>query len=376
MKNLSIMNILFSIILLFSVTARSTEPLYPEIEKTIEKMSMKERIGQMIMVYISPYKFLKEHNIGSVLILKDNLKKYDKLKKTLTTLQKKLPIPLIVAIDQEGGMVNRLSPLQKWKRTPSAKVMRTWNHDKIKKHSKQMGLALKELGINTNLAPVLDPSHRLDGKATYMEMTKRSFGKNKKDIIGPASAFVEGMNQAGIQCFAKHFPGYDVDNDSDFFISISNADKTSVDKNIKVFEAFHSKVAGIMMTSINYEKVSNKPAVLSKKLVSKARNVMPENLILTDDLWGTALRSYINPGAKIHKTSYPDKAFRKLIESAVLAGNDMFIITYPKKIGLMIETIHELALRNKQVKSHINTAVRKILKNKNSLGLSIHKTSL
>jgi len=146
-----------------------------EIDRLLKVMSNREKIGQMILVYHSPYEFLEEFAIGGVLIMADKLKKPEALEKKLEIIQERMPIGLLVAIDQEGGKVNRLSALKKWKTVASARKLASFSEDTIVNYISNIGKQLKALHINTNLAPVLDPSHNWKGEESFMSMRERSF---------------------------------------------------------------------------------------------------------------------------------------------------------------------------------------------------------
>ena len=90
---------------------------------------------------------------------------------------------------------------------------------------------------------------------------------------------------------------------------------------------------------------------------------------MTDDLWGAALRGYVLPDSTVPPAGYPDSAFALLVEYAVRAGNDMLMITYPRKVPLMLTAITAMAENDASVKTHLDDAVRRILKAKKKLGL-------
>jgi beta-glucosidase-like glycosyl hydrolase len=92
-------------------------------------------------------------------------------------------------------------------------------------------------------------------------------------------------------------------------------------------------------------------------------------VVMTDDLWGTALRSYVLDGADVHPVHYPDSAFGRLVEEAVRAGNDVLMITYPRKVPLMIAVIERLAERDSRVREHVDAAARRIILCKRRLKL-------
>jgi len=341
----------------------------PFIDSLLETLGPEEKAGQMILVYNSPYAFLRDHKVGGVLVMQNMLKEPCSLRIHLRRAQKKLPIPLLVTIDQEGGAVNRLSPLTGWKKTPSARELGEWEPDSVRSYARRVAAKLRRIGINMNLAPVVDPAVNSENRETYMGRKNRSFGNDTQRIAPPARAFIKGFSDRNVLCVAKHFPGYDVTTNSDLEAAFSNADTQAIAGYASVYSAIEPLIAGIMMTSIRYRAVSDTPAVFSSSMVSRARSISGDKIIMTDDLWGAALRGYVLPDSTVHPARYPDSAFARLVESAVRAGNDMLMITYPQKVPLMITTIMAMAENDASIKAHIDNAVRRILKAKNKLGL-------
>ena len=339
------------------------------IENILADMSIRKKAGQMILVYNSPYEFLEKHNIGSVLIMQDMLKNPNELKKAIDKAQMNMKMPLLVAIDQEGGTVNRLRNMPRWKHTPSAQVMARWPKDSIVTYQNKVALFLNSLGINLNLAPVLDPAINYSGIRTYIDKKRRSYGVKPEEIVPPATAFIDAFFENRIGCVAKHFPGYDVFENSDHHIAISKADSMHISQYIAPFQTLQKQYCGIMMSSILYENMCKVPAVFCPAMVGLARTISLDGIIMTDDLWGVALRSFTYPGHKITTIGYPDTAFVRIVELVVRAGNDMLMITYPKKVPLILDTIEKLAKDDPAVLEHVNAAVRRILTLKNKLDL-------
>ncbi len=143
-------------------------------------MSIKQKAAQMVMVYLSPAQFLIENEFGAVLVMKNHLKDTAAFKQRIREANEGLKIPLLVASDQEGGLVNRLGGIsEKWKHAPSAKEMRDMSADSVKLIAEDIGGELMELGINMNLAPVLDPAkdHRPPQKEFLHGRERPQLGK-------------------------------------------------------------------------------------------------------------------------------------------------------------------------------------------------------
>lgn len=362
----------------------STEPTAPAVECDVsknpynlpcelmplwEKMTIKQKAAQMVMVYMTPADFMIKNEFGGYLVMKNHLKKLDNFQENLKTVNSTMEIPPIVAVDQEGGLVNRVSAINpKWERTPSAKSMRKMTNEKVENIGRKIGAAMKEVGINVNLAPVLDPSKDSRGKNSFMEESDRSWGPDTTNA-NKVRSFVEGMRQSGIACVSKHFPGYDSWTNSDHQIAISATPKAKIQKNVEFFRALSNDIPITMMSSVRFVRISNRPAVFEPKIVQMARDMSPETVILTDDLWGVSLRAWVSGTERVKGKNYPAKDFKKLVLTALTAGNDMFMITFPRKAVDMVNILTNLSKQNSKYKQRIEESAARILKMKYKAGL-------
>ncbi len=332
-------------------------------------MTIKQKAAQMVMVYMTPADFMLKHEFGGYLVMKNHLKDLEKFKKNIETVNREMKIPPVVAVDQEGGRVNRIGNIDpKWERTPSAKAMRKMSEDSIRNIAAQIGQELHKLGINMNLAPVLDPSKDSRGKQSFMEESHRSWGFDTTNAP-KVRAFVQGMRESGIICVSKHFPGYDSWTNSDHQIAISATPKKSISKNIAFFKTLADDIPVTMMSSVRFVRVSNRPAVFEPQIVKRARMMSPETVILTDDLWGVSLRAWISGTERVKGKNYPAKDFKKLVQTALTSGNDMFMTTFPKKGVDMINYLSVMALQNAKYRKRVEESCARILKMKHKAGL-------
>lgn len=309
---------------------------------------------------------MNKYNIGGTLIMRNMIKKEAKFKKELNSTQNKIKVPLLVTIDQEGGTVNRLSYTKLWKSALSAEEMSDLSLDSSYNYHKKIASKLKYLGVNLNLAPVLDPRTTQSNHPTFMMTQKRAFKPGAdSSLIG----FIKAFTDSNIGTTAKHFPGYDAMVNSDHDIALSPTDSLQLSKYIERFKKFSNEYQAIMMSSIIYKNLSPIPAVFSEKIVNLAKVTSPEAVIMTDDLWGKAVRSYTYSGTDLRTKNYPDSAFIKVTDLAFKAGNDMLMITYPAKVPLMIQAISKLAKQEPKYLQSINESVHRILTLKYKLGL-------
>lgn len=334
-----------------------------------DSLSIRQKASQLIMVYMSPAEFLIKNEFGGVLVMKSHLNKKDNFIENLTKANDSLRIPLLVASDQEGGRVNRLGGVsEKWKNAPSAYQMRNMEPDSIEAIAESIGAELRELGINLNLAPVIDPAQDHRSKKSFMEESHRSWDEDSSSIEKIA-AFVNGMKKSGISCVSKHFPGYDSWTNSDHQIAISASPRDKIYRNIALFKAQADRIPVTMMSSIRFIRISSRPAVFDSRIVKMARDMSDDVVILTDDLWGVSLRAWISGMERATGKTYPTKDFKKLVRTAVMAGNDMFMITFPRKAEEMVNYMVALAVSNTAYKKRIEESAARIIKMKYKNGI-------
>ncbi len=359
-------NLFLSILLVFLCPSFvSLVSASPQVDQIMDDMSDEEKAAQLILVYYTNPDFVADNGFGGVLIMQNMLKDPDKLKAGLQDMQSSSKRGVLVSIDQEGGRVNRMKLLPGWGKVPSAKEMSTWSDEEITQHAVKVAQPLHDLGINLNLAPVLDPGQDYLGEKTFMAKKQRSFGSDSDLIYRKADAYMKGFQACDIASVSKHFPGYDVQTNSDREVAISQAPFENVRKNIEPFEKLAFNVAGVMISSVHYEQFSDAPAVMSKKMVGMARETHPDAILMTDDLWGKALRSWVSEQGNITN----NQQVLALTRSALDAGNDMLMITYPEKAVLMKKAIVRWMSEDEDFRNRVNDSVNRILQNKEKMGL-------
>lgn len=334
------------------------------IDSLISDMSAQQKAAQLLLVYHTTADFASKHGFGGVLIMRDMLTRPAELRRELKRLQRQ-PIGVLVTIDQEGGRVNRMSRLPGWKKVPSAKMMSVWPEKRITEQATRMAKTLADLGINMNLAPVLDPSRDHKGRSTFMGHNERSFGSDPDVISAKAGAYARGFRQQGIVSVSKHFPGYDVQNNSDHEIAISHAPLRALEYNVRAFAGLEKAVDGVMISSIHFKEVNGRPSVLSKKMLAWAREIHPHAILMTDDLWGSALRSWIRS-----KGSRGQEAeVLALAREALRAGNDILMITHPQLAVTMKQQIARWIKTDAALRRQVDEAVGRVLRVKQRMGL-------
>ncbi|MBW0088579.1 glycoside hydrolase family 3 protein [Pseudonocardia sp. KRD-184] len=120
----------------------------------------------------------------------------------LRALQAGARLPVTVAVDDEGGRVQRIDELDG--DLPSARAMSGMTTDEVRALAVARGRALAARGVTQDIAPVVD----LGGQSAREVIGDRSFGTDPNDVTRYALAFAEGLREAGIEPVVKHFPGH------------------------------------------------------------------------------------------------------------------------------------------------------------------------
>ncbi|MDR3045918.1 MAG: glycosyl hydrolase family 3 [Desulfovibrio sp.] len=115
-------------------------------------------------------------------------------------------LPLFVAVDQEGGRVQRLKPERGFTQYPPARQLGQGTTDETRLRAVAMGRELADVGVNLNFAPVVDVDVNPDSPA--IGRLGRAYGRDPRTVAAHAAAFINGMAQAGVVSCLKHFPGH------------------------------------------------------------------------------------------------------------------------------------------------------------------------
>ncbi|MCL2187021.1 MAG: glycoside hydrolase family 3 protein [Treponema sp.] len=224
-------------------------------------------------------------------------------------------IPPFVSVDHEGGVVNRFR--RGIASLPSASSYRELSSEKgiintlsqIETDSFNAGTELAGFGINLNFAPVAEPL--INENLLFLE--KRSYGHDPYFVTLCASAFIKGMENAGILCVVKHFPG-SAGKDPHFSASILNMTKEDIDKVVMPFSSLIKNGArAIMAAHTKVPVIDDEVASLSHAAMSLwLREELGFNGIIVSDDFTMAAAGDITP---------ENAAVR-----SVAAGSDMILV--------------------------------------------------
>ncbi len=255
------------------------------------------KLGQLFMVGIpgltlddSTLYLIQEFGINNFIYFKRNVASPEQLEQLSKALNRAcrdngLP-PSLIAIDQEGGTVTRLPP--PFTQFPDARMLAesAEAEKELKNYAATCAAELKSIGVNYNLAPVMDVCTA--GKEYFME--QRSLGGDPEKVARLGSLIIKEMQGKGTAACAKHFPGLGaavVDPHLELpYVVKTEQEIYAVD--LPPFrQAIDTGVASIMTSHTIYQHLDpEQPATLSKRILTGLlRNELEyEGVVITDDL--------------------------------------------------------------------------------------------
>lgn len=346
----------------------------PTPSPTAPGVSLDAKIGQMLMLGFRGYALtpadpivadIRERNAGSVVLFQ-----YDTILKTFTrniespaqlqaldrALQALAGTPLLISIDQEGGIISRLTEKDGFPPTQSQAFYGAKNDPALTRAAAEaQGLVLKNAGINLNLAPVVDLA--LNPNNPVIVKNQRSFSADPKIVTANAIAAIEGYHAQGILTTLKHFPGHGSSTaDSHLgFVDVTNTwQESELDPYREIIKA---GLADAIMTAhiFNANLDPEYPATLSKAVITDIlrEQLHYDGVVITDDMQMGAIRQYYR--------------FEQAIELAVNAGVDILAFAnntvFDPEIGARaFHTVKQLVNDGKISESRIDESYQRVMR--------------
>lgn len=307
-----------------------------ENEELIKKSDdeLKERIGQMLIVgfrgtevsessYIT--KAMKDLNLGGVILFDfdvpsktfpRNILNLEQTKALIKNLKEFSLTPLMISVDAEGGLINRLKPEYDFIPIPSHQELGEKDDlVETKKISSELAKELSELGFNTNFAPVVDVN--INPENPVIGGLGRSFSSDSQKVVNHSRVFIEGQHEYNIITAIKHFPGHGSSRKDSHEGMVDITETFQEEELIPYQELIKEKAVDMVMTAhiINRKIDPEYPATLSpffiKDILRKQLNF--QGLVVSDDMqMGAIIENY---------------GFEEAIIRAVNAGCDLLIIS-------------------------------------------------
>ena len=335
------------------------------LDEAVRRMTVEEKVGQLLMVGIKgttmtseTQRLITDLKLGGVILYSHNVKNSSQIKNLVLDIQQPQSIPLFIAVDQEGGSVVRIR--QNMQVLPSAMAIGATQSPQFAfLAGKLTAQELRSLGINMNLAPVLD----MNTSEYNQVIGVRSFGENPELVSQLGMWYVEGLQSQGVAATAKHFPGHgDTTTDSHYAVPVltSHLEELESFHLVPFRRAIENGLDAIMTAHISIPALdpSGLPATFSYNLLTNVlrKKLNFEGVILTDDLEMKSIQQEYDIGTAALK--------------AILAGSDMVMVSWshPKKYHVY-HTLLKAAKSGTLSSEILDGAVKRILKLKLKRGL-------
>lgn len=334
----------------------------------IKELSIQEKVGQMMVIgmttnEITPRieEMITKYKIGGIILYRKNFKTYQEmlaLIQQLKELNKRNKIPLWIAIDQEGGRVNRM-PKEILNLPAANKIAKMGGLEEVEKAATIIGEILKKSGYGMNFAPVLDIKRFEDNHA----IGDRCYGETKEEAEKYGISVMKRLQEGGVMPVIKHFPGHGATKqDSHFSLPILKEKMEFLEKeDMEPFaKAIQEGADAILVGHLLVKNVTRiYPASLSRTLIVKylRKKYRYNGLVITDDLKMKV----------VHFLYGAELAVKKAIE----AGNDMIVFCFnAKEEKKVIEKMTHYVETGKIKEARINRSIKRIIKMKEKYRIS------
>ncbi len=327
----------------------------------INKLTIEEKIGQMIGLAFSGTDYneelrmqIEDFKVGLIIYFKDNCETPEQIFNLNKKVYKQAKIPPFISLDQEGGMVARVT--EGITQSPGAMAISATQNKKNAYHlAYNMGKELVHLGFNFNFAPVGDVNNNPKNPVINV----RSYSEDPDIVSEYVVEAVNGYKDAGMMTSIKHFPGHgDTAVDSHIGLPVVDFDeKRLYEIELKPFiKAKEENLPGIMISHVLFSKYDNEyPSSLSEKVVDGLlrKELGYDGLVVTDSL--------------TMKAVYGRYSIEEIVSKAFNSGDDILLLCGSRNITMQkefYETAVRLAKEGKISEEKINNSVKRILRYK------------
>lgn len=339
--------------------AEEPDPIAARAQELLDGMTLEEKVGQMFIARCpetDAAQLAADYHLGGYILFGRDFK--DKTAEQVTAdiqnYQDAAEIPLLIAVDEEGGTVNRVSSNPNLRSSPFRSPQSLYSEgglELVRSDAQEKCRLLESLGININFAPVCDVSQ---DPADFIY--DRTLGRDAQETSQYVAAVVETMAEEGMGSVLKHFPGYG--NNTDTHTGVAYDDRpydTFLTSDFLPFQA--GIAAGADMVLVSHNIVSAMDEASPASLSPEVHRVLREDLgftgvIVTDDLVMDGVRDFAGD----------DEA----AVLAVQAGNDLLCCTdFQTQVPAVLAAVESGEITGEQ----IDAAVLRVLTMKLRLGI-------
>lgn len=330
-----------------------------KVANLVAEMSTKEKVGQLFLARVpveNALSDIQEYHLGGYLLFGRDVegKTYDEVQSTIAQYQETSEVPMLIAADEEGGTVSRVSRNSQLVATPFQSPQDLYAQggwDAITKDTTDKAGILKELGIDAGLFPVADVA--TDPNAFIYD---RTIGQDAKGTAEYVTTVVKALKKAQSGSTLKHFPGYGNNQDSHTDIVTDTRSMEELEDNDLV--PFQAGIdAGVDSILVSHNIVNaiddSVPASVSAPVHDLLRKDMGfDGVIMTDDMDMAGLADFMSQ----------EEAGLKALQ----AGNDLILSsTYASQIPYVLQAIEDGEYSEKD----LDASVTRVLNWKEELGL-------
>jgi beta-N-acetylhexosaminidase len=351
-----------------TVTSSDSSESIDSIDAQIEKMSLEEKLGQLVIVGVDGYEndehsraLIEKYHVGGFILFKSNIQDSKQMLALLNSLKNTNTVnkvPLFLSVDEEGGRVSRM-PREFLKFPTNNEIGKLNNSDLSYQIGSIIGEELKSFGFNMNFAPVLD----INSNPQNPVIGDRSFGSEEGIVTKLGIQTMKGLQNQNIISVVKHFPGHgDTSVDSHIGLPKVNNDLERLEsfELLPFSAAIENNVEAIMVAHILLPKIDpNYPASFSKTIISDIlrKNMNFNGVVITDDFtMGAIVKNYDIGRAAVR---------------SIKAGSDLVLVCHDfDKQEAVIKALQNAAKSGTISSERIDQSVYRIMKLKQEYALS------
>jgi beta-N-acetylhexosaminidase len=348
-----------------TATPSPTQPPAATCAAEAAALPLSRQVGQLVMVGVgvpltaSQRAAITRHHLGSAIVMGSTpggVRGVARVTKTLRGLGGETG--MLVAADQEGGLVQRLKGAG-FGTVPSAARQAKLSDAELTRKATGWGRAMAKAGVLLDLAPVADVVPR-NNRATNQPIARlgRGYGSDPSTVSAKVAAFSRGMDASGVAVAVKHFPGLGaVRGNTDFATKVVDRTTTATSP---LLQPFRDAVAGgaeaVMVSSAYYAKIdAGHPAVHSSKVIGLLRDWGFDRVVVSDDLGAAAALRSVPVGKRAVRF--------------IAAGGDLVLTVDAATAGPMASALLTQASADDAFAAKVTASAARVLALKASLGL-------
>ena len=329
------------------------------VRQMISDMSLEQRVGQLFLARCNADTAaadIRQYHLGGLVLFGSDFENQtpDSMCQTIAAYQNSAEKPLLIAVDEEGGDVTRISQFPAFRDRRFSSLRKRYDQgglEGVLAEEEEKCRLLSDLGINVNLGPVCDITTEPEAF-----MYSRSLGQDAQTTAEVTASTVNLMNAFSIGSVLKHFPGYGNNVDTHTGIAVDTRALSELEeRDLVPFTAgIQAGCGAVMVGHIIVEALDRElPASLSPAVHRYLREELGfSGVIMTDDLIMQAITDQHGAG--------------EAAVMAVLAGNDLLCST---EYAVQYQAVLQAVLDGRIDIDVLNSALRNVLEWKISLGL-------